>query len=226
MGPGDGSCGSPPSLCCSLCQCGHDGRLFVRSLPAGASVCPALLVTATLLTPPSEAAAGENSTSYFPLLDRIAGGYFASIASDSGLYDKFLHVLQQDGHITSPEALSTFNLALSLRSAAPRVEAHYQYYSTAVESVVEDEAASDCRDWVQIDGSKHCDPSLATATKEALLSSYVRELQPQNYTYMITAKSSLCHLTGLRDLAKMLSSTPTPYPPHSPDFTKHYAKQP
>ncbi|MDB5910598.1 MAG: UDP-glucose:Glycoprotein Glucosyltransferase [Massilia sp.] len=45
-------------------------------------------------------------------------------------------MLREDGHITDPEALSTFKLALSMRSAAPRIEAHYQFYSTAVEKAL------------------------------------------------------------------------------------------
>lgn len=118
-----------------------------------------------ILTFYRETAAGENSTAYFPLLDRIASGHFLSAASEADLYAKFLDVLKQDGHITSPEALSTFNLALSLRSAAPRVEAHYQYYSTAVE---DDSSASTCRDWVHIEDSKYCDPSLNAAAKKGL----------------------------------------------------------
>ncbi|UNI17283.1 killer toxin resistant protein [Purpureocillium takamizusanense] len=120
-----------------------------------------------------ETAAGENSSAYFPLLDRIASGYFASASSDSDLYEKFLNVLRDDGHVSSPEALSTLNLALSLRTAAPRIEAHYQYYDTAVEPAVTD---SKCPDWILLDGKQYCTPAMEDVMKHDLYNSEVKEL--------------------------------------------------
>ncbi|KAK9777651.1 putative UDP-glucose:glycoprotein glucosyltransferase [Seiridium cardinale] len=110
----------------------------------------------------SETAAEENATSYFPLLDRIASGHFADATTDKILYEKFLQVLQQDGHISSAEALSTFKLALSMRSAAPRIEAHYQYYDTAVEPVL-GAPKEDCADWILLEGKRYCSASLSHA---------------------------------------------------------------
>lgn len=105
-----------------------------------------------------ETAAGENATSYYPILDRIASGYFRSASTDEELYTSFLGILQTDGHIATPEALSTFNLALSLRTAAPRIEAHYQYYNTAVNSMLD--PIPDCELWILIDGNRYCNPAL------------------------------------------------------------------
>ncbi|XXH01202.1 Glycosyl phosphatidyl inositol protein transamidase complex subunit [Hypoxylon texense] len=107
-----------------------------------------------------ETAAGENATSYFPLLDRIADGAFTNVKTDRDLYEKFLEVLKQDGHMKTPEALSTFKLALSMRSAAPRIEAHYQYYDTAVAPSL-GEARDDCAEWVLLSGKQYCSASLA-----------------------------------------------------------------
>ncbi|KAK5993113.1 UDP-glucose:glycoprotein glucosyltransferase [Cladobotryum mycophilum] len=121
-----------------------------------------------------ETAAGENSSAYFPLLDRIASGHFSTATTDADLYAKFLDVLREDGHITSSEALATFNLALSLRVATPRIEAHYQYYSTAVEPVVL--TTSDCMNWVLFEGKQYCTPPLDTVAKDDLFSSQVRHL--------------------------------------------------
>lgn len=115
-----------------------------------------------------ETAASENSTAYFPLLDRIATGHFASATTEADLYAAFLDVLQQDGHLTSPDALSTFSLALSLRSAAPRIEAHYQYYSTAVGANVKD-VSSSCSDWIQLDGNQYCGSSLKDPNQKGIL---------------------------------------------------------
>ncbi|KAF5002196.1 hypothetical protein FDECE_10687 [Fusarium decemcellulare] len=124
-----------------------------------------------------ETAAGENSTSYFPLLDKIASGHFASAGSDAELYGQFLEALKQDGHINTPDALSTFNLALSLRSAAPRIEAHYQYYSTAVDPATHDEEAEKCQVWALVDNKKYCSPTLDTA-EDGELSSKQTNLLP------------------------------------------------
>jgi UDP-glucose:glycoprotein glucosyltransferase len=64
--------------------------------------------------------------------------------------------------MSDPEALSTFKLALSMRSAAPRVEAHYQYYRTAVSpSLSEGQAACDA--WLALDGKQYCRGQLETS---------------------------------------------------------------
>lgn len=116
------------------------------------------------LTIVSETATAENASAYFPLLDRIASGRFSQLSSEAELYKNFVDVVQEDGIINSPEALSTFNLGLSLRASAPRVEAHYQYYETAVAS----KADVSCDTWVLLDGNQYCTPQLDTATKTGL----------------------------------------------------------
>ncbi len=106
-----------------------------------------------------ETAAQENGTCYFPLLDRIADGYFAKATTDQELYNKFLDVLKEDGHLSSAEALSTFKLALSMRSTAPRVEAHYQFYTTAAEPHL-DGSQEGCGQWIFFGGSQYCSPAM------------------------------------------------------------------
>ncbi|KAG8424224.1 killer toxin resistant protein, variant 2 [Metarhizium acridum] len=120
-----------------------------------------------------ETAAGENSSSYFPLLDRIANGYFLKASSESELYSRFLNIVHEDGHITRPDALSTFNLALSLRSAAPRIEAHYQHYATAMEPLKE---LQDCDIWVLLDDRQYCTPDFDAEAKNELVSAVVKPL--------------------------------------------------
>ncbi|KAI9643244.1 killer toxin resistant protein [Ciborinia camelliae] len=106
-----------------------------------------------------ETAATENVSSYFPLLDRIANGYFAKASTDKDLYDKFIQVLQEDGHM-DVEALSSYQLALSMRVAAPRIEAQFQYYHTAAEASIKTEKDSSCPTWVLFDGHQYCTPTL------------------------------------------------------------------
>ncbi|KAI1100428.1 UDP-glucose:glycoprotein glucosyltransferase [Jackrogersella minutella] len=164
-------CGLATTLLAALClNSGH--------VAAGPSINVAM--QAAFPAPPYlvellETAAGENTTSYFPLLDRIADGTFAKAKTDKELYEKFLEVLKQDGHMESSEALSTFKLALSMRSAALRIEAHYQYYDTAVApSLVE--ARNDCAEWVFLSGKQYCSASLAHAEGHISGDSQLRSL--------------------------------------------------
>ncbi|KAK4177165.1 UDP-glucose:glycoprotein glucosyltransferase-domain-containing protein [Triangularia setosa] len=108
-----------------------------------------------------ETAASDNATAYFALLDRVAKGDFVEAKTDKTLYEKFVQALRDDGHMDT-EALSTFKLALSMRTAAPRIEAHYQYYSTAVESSLAEDQAG-CIQWFLVDGKQYCTPSLEKA---------------------------------------------------------------
>jgi len=113
-----------------------------------------------------ETAAEENSTCYFPLLDRIADGYFVEAITDHELYTYFLRLVQDDGHLTDPESLSSFQFALSIHSAAPRIEAHYQYYNTSVEPSLVAAEFTECPVWVHFEGKKYCSPELERAQQD------------------------------------------------------------
>lgn len=109
-----------------------------------------------------ETAAQENASSYFPLLDRIADGYFSEATTDKDLYELFVDLVQKDGHIATAESLSTFKLALSTRSAAPRVEAHYQYYHTGVAPSLSG-SQDECNAWILWEGQQYCSESLESS---------------------------------------------------------------
>ncbi|KAI9707078.1 MAG: hypothetical protein M1836_000038 [Candelina mexicana] len=122
-----------------------------------------------------ETAANENATSYFPLLDRIAEGYFLEHTTDKELYDAFLQVSQEDGHFTDPEAVSSFQFALSIHAAAPRIEAHFQYYDTSVvPSLVNAPMENECPVWVQFGGKQYCSPALDVPRGEVTGHLYVQ----------------------------------------------------
>ena len=57
---------------------------------------------------------------------------FDNASTEQELYTKFRTLLQQDGHLTQKEDLSSFDFALSIHSTAPRIEAHYQFYNTSI----------------------------------------------------------------------------------------------
>ncbi|KAF2147059.1 glycosyltransferase family 24 protein [Aplosporella prunicola CBS 121167] len=107
-----------------------------------------------------ETAAQENATAYYPLLDRIADGYFDGQATEKELYDAFLQLLQDDAHITDADSLSSFQFALSIHSAAPRIEAHYQFYNTSVEPSLKAAQGDECEAWVLLEEKQYCRPEL------------------------------------------------------------------
>jgi UDP-glucose:glycoprotein glucosyltransferase len=82
------------------------------------------------------------------------------------LYEKFIQVLKDDGHLADPETLSTYRFALSMHSLAPRIEAHYQYYHTAVEPSLKGEQDTSCPVWVLFNEKQYCSPALEEAHGE------------------------------------------------------------
>jgi UDP-glucose:glycoprotein glucosyltransferase len=121
----------------------------------------------------SETAAQENTSTYFPLLDRIAEGRFAELTTEQEIYNAFLETLKNEGFMANGETLSSFQLAAALHSAAPRIEAHYQYYNTTVEShlMVAQDAA--CPVWVHMSGKQYCSPTFERAQQDYIGAPYV-----------------------------------------------------
>ncbi|KAF2134396.1 glycosyltransferase family 24 protein [Dothidotthia symphoricarpi CBS 119687] len=107
-----------------------------------------------------ETAAEENATAYYPILDQLARGYFDEKDTDKEIYDAFVDLLKNDGHITDPETFASFEFALSVHSAAPRIEAHYQFYRTSVEPSLVAEQKKQCQIWVSFGGKQYCSPHL------------------------------------------------------------------
>ena len=74
-----------------------------------------------------------------------------------------MQVLKDDGHMISPETLSSWQFALSMRASAPRIEAHYQYYHTAAEPSLKAEQDTSCPVWVLFNEKQYCSPALDAA---------------------------------------------------------------
>ncbi|KAF9891720.1 hypothetical protein FE257_003201 [Aspergillus nanangensis] len=115
-----------------------------------------------------ETAAEENSTSYFPLLDRIAEGAFDDTVSDKHVYDRFLQIVHEDGHLRTPETLSSFKLSLAIRSASPRISAHYQYYNASVQHSLMAAQDAACPVWVHSEGKQYCSSTMERAQQDVM----------------------------------------------------------
>lgn len=62
-----------------------------------------------------------------------------------------------------------FDYALSIHSAAPRIEAHYQYYNTSIVPAILQDAAGGCDNWVHVpfSGERYCSPDLEEASAQS-----------------------------------------------------------
>ncbi|KAI9041154.1 putative UDP-glucose:glycoprotein glucosyltransferase [Aspergillus affinis] len=123
-----------------------------------------------------ETAAEENSTSYFPLLDRVADGAFEDAVTDKEIYDRFLQVVDEDGHLKTTESRSSFKLSLAIRSASPRITAHYQYYNASVQHSLMAAQDAACPVWVHSQGKQYCSSTLERAQQDVLGDMNSREL--------------------------------------------------
>ncbi|KAJ6187832.1 hypothetical protein N7519_002740 [Penicillium mononematosum] len=152
--------------------------LIANASPAVNVALQASFDSASYLVELLESAAEENSTSYFPLLDRIADGTFEDLTTEKELYDRFLTVLNDDGHIRTPESLSSFKLSLSVRSSAPRIEAHFQYYNTSVQQSLMVAQDAVCPVWVHSEGKQYCSSAMERAQQDV-----VGELDPRELPF-------------------------------------------
>lgn len=96
--------------------------------------------------------------------------------TEKELYIKFIDILQNDGHLSNPESLSSFKFALSLHAAAPRVEAHFQYYNTSVQPHLMAAQDAACPVWVYLEGRQFCSPALDRAQQAVSLSELTEDL--------------------------------------------------
>lgn len=102
------------------------------------------------------------------MLDRIADGTFEDLTTEKELYDRFLTVVKDDGHIQTPESLASFKLSLSVRSSAPRIEAHFQFYNTSVEQSLMVAQDAVCPVWVHSEGKQYCSSAMERAQQDVV----------------------------------------------------------
>ena len=69
--------------------------------------------------------------------------------------------------------LSSFRFALSMRSSAPRIEAHYQYSHTSAEPYLKADQESSCSIWVLFNDKQYCSPLLEEANGDVSGHPYV-----------------------------------------------------
>lgn len=107
--------------------------------------------------------------------------------------------MQDDGHINDAADLSSLKFSLAIRSAAPRVEAHYQYYNTSVEPRLGTAQDAACPVWVHMDGMQYCSPTLERAQQAVGADLYVSDAKCEGSDdpglIVFSGKLAICHLT-------------------------------
>ena len=104
----------------------------------------------------------ENSSAYLPLINEI----IRSDIHDFGprtehakiYYDNIFDIITSKQFLSDPTAKSVFELSLSLNTAAPTIQAHYQYYETAVLPTRADNDTfnPNCKVWADWYGKQAC----------------------------------------------------------------------
>jgi UDP-glucose:glycoprotein glucosyltransferase len=101
-----------------------------------------------------ETAVVENSSIFWSLLDSLSQPELAKYDHAKEYYEKSLRILQNE-YMTDPVVLGSFELGLSLHTAAPKIEAYYQFYETSVVPSLTEYDES-CQSWVHWRGKQIC----------------------------------------------------------------------
>ncbi|KAK8869940.1 hypothetical protein IAR55_000508 [Kwoniella newhampshirensis] len=97
----------------------------------------------------------ESPSSYFPLLHLLSS--LPESCTPSTILSSTLDLISSYSLLPSPSSLSTFHLALSLQSTAPRIEAEYSWYESVIRSQETKLGVAGCEGWVEWRGKGFCD---------------------------------------------------------------------
>ena len=92
---------------------------------------------------------------FWPLLDSLADLKLGPETTEQEFYERALRTLK-DEFLTDPVTLGSFELGLSLHTAAPKIEAYHQFYRSSVLPSLGDMYDDDCEAWVHFDGRQFC----------------------------------------------------------------------
>jgi Thioredoxin-like domain len=163
------SCPSATHFCSSLCSLYQPHRHRSQSNYRHHGIhlnCPWKSCTTSFQGPTSdkirETAAVENASIFWPFLDSLTTPELVKYDVEKDYYERVVKLLH-DEFFTDPVTLGSFELGLSLHTAAPKIEAYYQYYRTSVVSSL-DKYDESCDNWVHWRGEQICSPDNLEAT--------------------------------------------------------------
>ncbi|KAI7864650.1 UDP-glucose:glycoprotein glucosyltransferase-domain-containing protein [Spinellus fusiger] len=97
----------------------------------------------------AETVAMENTTAYFSLLSHLSQ---QPLLTPQQQYQKCMQALTEQG--LSPQVIDYIQLSLSLHTATPRIEAHYQLYQSTLPKLANYDP--ECKVWVQLKDRQLC----------------------------------------------------------------------
>lgn len=97
----------------------------------------------------------EDPAAYFPLLRLLSkhAGALGEDPSPKDVLERALLLMDSHGLLTAPTQRDTFNMALGLHTAAPRISAAYSAYYVDEDSM----HVQNCSSWVEFRGQGYCD---------------------------------------------------------------------
>jgi UDP-glucose:glycoprotein glucosyltransferase len=96
-------------------------------------------------------------------LDSLSNPELGKISTEKEYYEKALEILRAE-FLTDPVTLGSFELGLSLHTAAPKIEAYYQFYNTSIVPSLSGKYKEECETWVFWRGEQICSPVGLEAT--------------------------------------------------------------
>ncbi|CAG8523322.1 6133_t:CDS:10, partial [Paraglomus occultum] len=108
-----------------------------------------------------ETVSRENSSAYLPLINEIIRSDihdFGPRTEHAKIYYDVFDIITSKQFLSDPSAKSVFELSLSLSTAAPTIQAYYQYYETAVLPALADNDTfnPNCKVWADWYGKQAC----------------------------------------------------------------------
>ncbi|KAG8880608.1 hypothetical protein FRB97_000656 [Tulasnella sp. 331] len=101
----------------------------------------------------------EDANAFFPALDLLTNPntFEPSLVTESpeALYVKAVEAIKEGGILSAVGALESFERALALRAATPKIQAFHSYYS---QRHAETPTTSECGSWVDWNGQRICTP--------------------------------------------------------------------
>ncbi|WVQ98589.1 hypothetical protein IAU59_005718 [Kwoniella sp. CBS 9459] len=98
----------------------------------------------------------ESPSSYFPLLHLLSSLPSSESTSPEDLLSSTLDLISSYSLLPNPSSLSTFNLALSLHTAVPKIEAEYSWYEDTLRGQEGKLGVVGCSGWVEWRGKGFC----------------------------------------------------------------------
>jgi UDP-glucose:glycoprotein glucosyltransferase len=99
----------------------------------------------------------EQPGSYFPLFNLLSSHIPSPPPPPQQILSTALDLISTYNLLAKPSSLSTFNLALSLHTSVPRIEALYSWYRGAVDEEALDVGGEGCESWVEWRGKGFCE---------------------------------------------------------------------